>query len=93
MARWIGIAHWVGQTMCYWILPHTGVPIACTTIQAITQEELQTLEVQQQLVRFDEYITIKLDALQDTLQHIKIYKEDEPDDDMADDDMPIEPEA
>ncbi len=92
LARWIGIAHRVGQAMCYWILPHTGIPIARTTIQAITPEELQTLEIQQQLEKYDESIAIKLDALQDELQHIKIYREDEPDD-IIDDDMPMEPEA
>jgi hypothetical protein len=27
LARWIGIAHRVGQAMCYWVLPSSGVPI------------------------------------------------------------------
>ncbi len=45
IARWIGVAHRVGQAMCYWVLPDTGVPIVRSTIQAISKQELQTNEV------------------------------------------------
>ncbi len=42
LARWIGIAHRIGQAMCYWLLPSSGIPIAQTTIQLITPQELAT---------------------------------------------------
>ncbi len=32
-ARWLGVAHRVGQAMCYWLLPESGVLIARTTIK------------------------------------------------------------
>ena len=35
LARWIGVAHRVGQVMCYWLLPASGIPIARTMIQVI----------------------------------------------------------
>jgi len=60
IARWIGVAHRVGQAMCYWILPPSGIPIARTTIQAVTKEELNTTEVKEQLQEFDASISIKL---------------------------------
>jgi hypothetical protein len=28
IGRWIGVAHNVGQAMCFWVLPKSGVPIA-----------------------------------------------------------------
>ena len=36
MGRWLGVAHRIGQAMCYWILPQSGVPIARTTVQQVT---------------------------------------------------------
>ncbi len=33
IARWLGVAHRVGQALCYWILTKTSKVIACTTIQ------------------------------------------------------------
>jgi hypothetical protein len=85
LARWIGIAHRVGQAMCYWILPSTGMPIARTTIQAISQEELSKDEMKRQLSEYDDTIRTKLDAYQDELAHVQMYREDEDMDDDLDD--------
>jgi hypothetical protein len=41
IGRWIGVAHNVGQAMCFWVLPQSGMPIARTTVRAITEAELQ----------------------------------------------------
>ena len=38
MGRWLGEAYDIGQAMCYWILPFSGVPIARSTVQPIPQE-------------------------------------------------------
>jgi hypothetical protein len=54
MARWIGIAHRMGQAMCYWVLPSSGIPIARTTIQQITQAELDTDEIKKQLYEYND---------------------------------------
>ena len=37
LGRWIGIAHQIGSDLCYWVLPKTGVPMACTTVQHVTK--------------------------------------------------------
>jgi hypothetical protein len=53
LARWIGIAHRVGQAMCYWLLPQSGIPITRTTVQPLTDIELQTDAIKEQLKSFD----------------------------------------
>ena len=65
LARWIGIAHRVGQAMCYWVLPSSGVPIARTTIQALTSLELKTETCQTQIRQLDEKIRAKFQHLED----------------------------
>jgi len=60
MACWIGVAHWVGQAMCYWILPSSGIPTARTTIQAVTKDELQVDKVKSILAAYNLAIEDKL---------------------------------
>ena len=47
IGRWLGVAHRVGNLMSYWILTQTGRVIARTTVQRVTNLELQTDEVKQ----------------------------------------------
>jgi len=60
IGRFIGVAHNVGQALCYWILPKSGRPIARTTVRPITDAELQTNEVKQELASFDASINRRL---------------------------------
>jgi hypothetical protein len=60
IGRWIGVAHRVGQAMCYWILPESGIPIARTTIQSFTADEIATEEVQKALKAYDDLIQSKI---------------------------------
>jgi len=60
LGRWIGIAHNVGQAMCFWILPKSGVPIARTMVRAVTEAELQTNDVKMELESFDASIKRKI---------------------------------
>lgn len=60
IGRWLSVAHNIGQAMCFWILPKSGVPIARTTVRAITDPEMQSIQVQQDLTSFDETIQRKL---------------------------------
>ena len=60
LARWLGVAHKVGQAMCYWLLPISTVPIARTTIQEVAQHELQSEEFQRQLEHYDNVVNEKL---------------------------------
>ena len=44
LGRWLGVSHRVGQLMSYWIIPTSGIPISCTTVQKLTELEKQTDE-------------------------------------------------
>ena len=48
--------------MCFWILPISGEPIARTTVQVISQEELATDEVKQLIAVYDKTIQEKFDV-------------------------------
>jgi hypothetical protein len=63
--------------MCYWLLPKSGIPIARTTIQPLSQEELATETIKHELHTFDISIAEKLNTIQDDLSHMRIYREDE----------------
>jgi len=97
IGQWLGIAHRVGQAMCYWVLPPSGVPIARTTVQAISKDELSTDVVKNQLQTYDGETAIKLgpkrsDDASSFPPNLRIYMEDEADDNN-DDIEPFEPEA
>mgnify|MGYP003326537431 FL=1 len=52
LGRWLGISHRVGPLMSYWILPDSGRPISCTTVQPMSLVDMSTSENKQ---RMDEY--------------------------------------
>jgi hypothetical protein len=60
IGRWIGVAHNIGQALCFWILPKSGTPIARTTVRAISEPELQTDPLRQELEFYDPAITRKI---------------------------------
>lgn len=41
LARWVSVAHRVGSDMCYWLIPMSGVLIANTTVQHVTNDEMR----------------------------------------------------
>lgn len=91
MARWIGVSHRVGQAMYYWLLPECGTPIACTTIQPISEEEQATFKKQESLKTFNETLDNKFKMGQAETQAFQLYREDE--ETNGDDDVPYDPEA
>ena len=59
IGRWLGQACNVGQAMCYWILPASGIPIARSTITPISHEDHTLEEVKQELITFGQKIKSK----------------------------------
>jgi hypothetical protein len=51
IARWLGVAHRVGQALCYWILTKSGKVIARTTIQKMKVDESKRM--QDEISKFD----------------------------------------
>ena len=58
LGRWLGVAHRVGQALCYWILPVSGVPIARLMEQRISKDDLTTKEVIDELASYDMSIAV-----------------------------------
>ena len=56
IGRWLGVSHKVGDMMSYWILPESGIPISCTTVQRVTELELEKEENKERIKEFNEKI-------------------------------------
>ena len=52
LGRFLGVSHSVGSLMSYWVLPSSGILIARTTVQRVTNLESQTDQFKR---RFDAY--------------------------------------
>ncbi len=93
IGRWLGVAHRVGQALCYWILSESGAIIACTTVQKVTPDEQSSLLVQERIREFDERVRTKLGHAMEMTDDVhpmrNTYLQDV-DDGIFD---PIEPEA
>ena len=59
LGRWLGISHRVGKAMSYWILPKSGEPISCVTVQRLTNLQQQTERYQELMKEFQEKITAR----------------------------------
>jgi hypothetical protein len=63
MAKWLGVAHRVGQALCYYVLPSSGRPIVRSTVQPLTHEEKESQEILQQIKELDQSITSSVSTL------------------------------
>ena len=91
LAKWLGVAHRVGQALCYYILPESGIPIARSTVQALTPDEWKDEVILSNIRDLNE-------RLIDKLGRPSPYAEDVPMDAWKEDDYgdiydPVEPDA
>ena len=56
LGRWLGVSHRVGPIMSHWILPRSGIPISCTTVQRLTNLEKQMDSWKTQMVEFQDNV-------------------------------------
>jgi hypothetical protein len=56
----MGVAHKVGSEMCYWLMPVSGIPVANTTVQHVTLEEMRNPNIQVQIEAFDKALVGRL---------------------------------
>ena len=61
LGQWLGVSHRIGSDMCYWIIGVSGIPIAETTVQHVTRDELMDPVLASEIERFNEALTTKLD--------------------------------
>lgn len=61
LARWVGVANNVGSDMCYWLIPVSGTPIATTTVQHVTAEDMRNIDIAQRVEQFNQCLSQRLD--------------------------------
>ena len=59
LGRWLGEAYNIGQVMCYWVVPKSGVPLARSTVQNIPREYYSTEFFQEELKELDAALITK----------------------------------
>lgn len=59
IGRWLGVSHRVGNSMSYWILPKSGIPVSCSTVQRLTNLELKGNDEQETMKRYTEKLERK----------------------------------
>jgi hypothetical protein len=60
LGRWIGVAHYVGSPMTFWILPASCRVIARSTVFPLSQDELDDPLVKAKLVELDLAVAEKI---------------------------------
>ena len=58
----LGVAHRIGQELCYWILPASGVPIARMTVHPFSDEDRRDPAIKERVQTYDEAVKDKLDG-------------------------------
>ena len=90
LGRWLGVSHRIGSDMCYWIMPVSGNPIAETTVQHVTRDDILDADISAQITEFNQNLTKRLDDTNFILmpgnQNFEV--DDEYDDFAAPDDDP-----
>ena len=56
LCRWLGVSHRIGSDMCYWIITETGIPMAETTVQHVTRDDLLDQDIKVQIDNFNEAV-------------------------------------
>jgi hypothetical protein len=92
LAQWLGVAHRVGQAMCYYLLLADGMVIARSTVQPILREDLNTSTVQECIRQFDITLLDTLAARQSGDLHLELPHIEDEDVDHGTVE-PMEPEA
>ena len=57
LARFPGVSHQVRSLMSYWVLPASGIPMSCTTVQRVTNLKSQTELCKNRISIYDKRIT------------------------------------
>lgn len=61
--------------MYFWLLPESGIPIARSTVQAVSEEELRSEEIQCEIMAYDANIMQKLNGVGDDGYFLNVNEE------------------
>ncbi len=82
LAKWLGVAHCVGQALFYYLLLETGHFIVCSTVQPLFQDDKESEIVQRSIQQLNDQIESKIidirqpNILQETI--MDVYEPYEP---------------
>jgi hypothetical protein len=104
LGRWLGVAHRIGQALCYYLLNSNAQIIVRSTVQKITQDEKKTENTRNAMQEFDQEIAshigkygagppIQVSPRCETLEVDSRIMFDEYDDEAYGPTEPVEPEA
>ena len=54
------VSHRFGQLMLYWILLASGIPISCTTVQRVTEQEKKTDDFRENMEKFNSKVEARI---------------------------------
>ena len=80
IGRWLGVSHKIGSDMCYWIMGASGIPIAETTVQHVTRDDMIDPAIANHIETFNETLTTRLDDTNFKVNDIDHGFEDDLDD-------------
>ena len=46
--HWLVVSHRIGSALCYLVIDHMGDVFSCTTVQHITEQDLQSDDIRKQ---------------------------------------------
>jgi hypothetical protein len=90
LARWVGVAHRVGSSMCYWLIPISGILIANTSVQHVIQDDYNNPNIKRQIDSFNAGLTERLDDANFTINGEDIINPLDIYDNTTSDDQPWE---
>ena len=82
IGRWLGPSHHIGSALFYYILTEKATVLSRTTVQHITKDEFQTLEMQQRVAAYHDTLNKNIDATSE-------YANEESRDDFVKDDETV----
>ena len=82
IGRWLGPSHHVGSALCYYILTEKATVVSRTSVQHITKEEFETLDMKGRVSDYHESLNRHIDATSE-------YVNEENGDDFIKDDVPV----
>ena len=61
LAQWLGVSHWVGSNLCYWLVTEHGNVIARTTVQHVVRNDYLDPNINDKIVAFNDALVARLD--------------------------------
>ena len=62
IGRWLGPSHHVGSALCYYILTEKATVLSRTSVQHITKEEFETIEMRERVTAYHDTLNKHIDT-------------------------------